>query len=110
MKTKRSQIDTFLAFMNIISLNTKFTCEKEEKNSIAFPDTRIAKTSEGTLHFCFYRRLTSNDRYLDYDNNNLTTHKYNSALALQRRACRACSNEANKIEEIKRDPQDLLTN
>ena len=48
--TRSSQVDTFLTFINNINVDSHFTCENEDNNSMGLLDTRIIKTTEDTLH------------------------------------------------------------
>ena len=82
----------------------------EENNSIAYLDTRITRTTEGNVHFSFYRKPTSNDRHLDYNSIIPISYKCNSTLTPQRRAFTRCSDEASKTDDFRRVRQDLSSN
>ena len=105
---RSSQFHTLLAFINTVNEDIQFNCEKEESNFIGFLDTRITKATEGILHFGVYRNSSSIYCYLDYNSNNPTSHKYNSAKALQRTAYSKCTEEENKAEALNRVRYDLL--
>ena len=86
------------------------TVEKEIDKSIPFLDILITKDNDGQLNFQVYRKSTSNDRYLDYNSCNPSSHKITTVKALLRRAFTICSDEDSKIQELDKVRKDLLNN
>ena len=80
---RNDEINDLLAYINSINENIQFTIEKEENGKLPFLDTTIIRNDNGSLYFKVYRKPTSNDRYLDYKSNNPSSHKQNTAVALQ---------------------------
>ena len=79
---RTSQIEDFLKFINTINTNILFTVERENNGTLPFLDIKIEKQLDGKLQFSVYRKPTSNDRYLDFNSNNPTSHKINTIMAL----------------------------
>jgi len=107
---KSNEVDDLLAYINGINESIQFTIEIEENGSLLFLDTNMIREDNGMLKFKVYRKPTSNDRYLDYKSNNPTSHKQNTAIALQKRAFTICSDETDKFQELIKVRKDLYRN
>ena len=56
------------------------------------------------------QKTYSKQRLLEYKSNSPTSHKYNAAMALQKRAYGLCANDNERFEELKKVRADPLHN
>ena len=99
-------INDLLTFINSINENIQFADEKEENGNFAFLEATIIRYDNGSLNFKVYRKSTSNERYLDYNGSNRSSHKQDTAVALQKRSF-TISEEAEKFQELMKVKKDL---
>lgn len=105
----KNQVNLFLDYLNSINPQIKFTMELENNKSLAFLDTLVLRSADGSLGHTVFRKPTHTDRYL-----NGHSHHHPSQLAtvgktLLQRAHGICD-EAHLAEEVKHVKQVLRRN
>ena len=71
----KSELDTFLTFLNSINNHIQFTMEIEEDSKINFLDLTIRRTEENKLTYSIFRKPTQTDHCIPSDSNHFITHK-----------------------------------
>ena len=85
-----NELKGFLDHLNTYDRNWQFTLEIEIANKTSFLDVLIIRNLD-ELSFTIYRKLTQNNRYLDFESNHPPQVKRGVVISLVDRALNICS-------------------
>ncbi|XP_047504100.1 uncharacterized protein LOC125049061 [Pieris napi] len=103
------KISAFLAHLNSIHKNIKFTVEQENNNCLPFLDILIIRKADGTLGHTIHRKATHTDRYLNGESHHHPSQLLSVGKCLFQRAQRLCD-DAHLEEELQHVKQVLHRN
>jgi hypothetical protein len=84
----KGKLEEFLAHLNNMHHNIKFTMELEENNSLPFLDVLLLKKSDGSLGHTVYRKKTNTSRYLNAQSHHHPSQKRSVLKTLTTRSIR----------------------
>jgi hypothetical protein len=101
---------SFLAFLNSVNENIKWTFESEVGSRIDMLDLTILRQPDGSLEFDVFRKPTHTNQYIAWDSDQPLQHKGSTILSLTRRARLIPTGHTQQEAELKRVHQALALN
>ncbi|BHF72649.1 hypothetical protein SprV_0401571700 [Sparganum proliferum] len=91
---------TFKEHLNAVFPDIRLTMEEEENNQLAFLDILVCSKDCGGLKAKVFRKVTNTTQILNFNSNNLFSHKRSCVRALHGRVETHCSEMEDKIAEL----------
>ena len=102
---KTHHIENVFHTINNTTDGITFTMEKEKDGEIAFLDTKLTRTENGSIGTQVYRKNTHTDQILNYHSNHPTQHKVSCLRTLINRIdthCNTAEAKKNEFEHLQK--------